>query len=399
MSVAAVIERAQVSRGGFYSQFEGVDACFLAALKSCADSLFVKIERAVLADPARALEAALGELFAFVEQNQRPARALFIESLAGGAKCLDVRDGLRARTSSLIEATGSEEMRLGIEVDLLIGGVFRLLAMRLRRREAGLGDLPSELPIWIGSYSSGEESRHLGGRPKAVKVVLSPPDPPSPAVLPRGRHSLSRAEIATDQSQRILSATARVVYERGYAAATVGEIIATARVSRKAFYSQFRDREHAASEAHELFFREGMMTTAAAFFSTEEWPERVWSASEALTSFVTSRPHNAFLSFVEPHAIGEAVIQQTYDRTLAFTLFIEEGYQYRPEAEGLPRSSSEAISALTHEMVYREMRERRSVASLAVDLGPLVYLMLAPFMGPSAAAEFVEGKAKADRSE
>jgi AcrR family transcriptional regulator len=220
----------------------------------------------------------------------------------------------------------------------------------------------------------------------------------SAETLPRGRHDLSAGEVATNQRERILAAVAHLVHEGGYATLTVSEITATARVSRKAFYLQFRDRQHAASEAHELFFQQGMVATAGAFFKETEWPDRVWQAGRTLTRFVADRPDNSYLSFVESHAIGEPVIQQTYDRLTAFTLFMEEGYHYRAQAEELPRICSEAVAALIFEITYREMREHHSVAALAADPSPLVYLILAPFMGPTEAAQFVEQQRRSMRA-
>lgn len=77
---------------------------------------------------------------------------------------------------------------------------------------------------------------------------------------------------------------------------------------------------------------------------------------------------------------------------MAFTLFLEEGYRQRPQAEGLPRLSSEALAAVMFETIYREMRERRDAGRLAEQLPRLIYMCLAPFMGPEAAGGFVEGK-------
>ena len=54
---------------------------------------------------------------------------------------------------------------------------------------------------------------------------------------------------------------------------------------------------------------------------------------------------------------------------------MEEGYHYRPEAEGLPRICSEAVAAAIFEVTHREMREHRSVARLAADPSMLVYLI------------------------
>jgi AcrR family transcriptional regulator len=219
---------------------------------------------------------------------------------------------------------------------------------------------------------------------------------PAPLALPHGRHRLSRGQVATIQRERILAALAEVTYERGYAALSVEEITKSAGVSRKAFYSQFRDRQQAASEAHELFFQQGMTAAATAFFApAPNWPERVWAGGRALAFFFAAHPQNAYLSFVETHAIGAPAVQQTYDRLMAFTLFLEEGYHYRPEAEGLPRLCSEALAAVMFESAHRVTRRGRGAEGLVEIVPQLIYLCLAPFMGPVAAGEFVEGKIRA----
>jgi AcrR family transcriptional regulator len=62
--------------------------------------------------------------------------------------------------------------------------------------------------------------------------------------LPRGRSRLPEAMVQRDQRQRILRAMVETVAEKGYAAATVGEVVARARVSRSSFYAQFSDKEN-----------------------------------------------------------------------------------------------------------------------------------------------------------
>jgi AcrR family transcriptional regulator len=61
--------------------------------------------------------------------------------------------------------------------------------------------------------------------------------------LPRGRSSLPEAMVQRDQRERILRAMIETVAENGYSSATVGEVVARARVSRSSFYAQFADKE------------------------------------------------------------------------------------------------------------------------------------------------------------
>jgi AcrR family transcriptional regulator len=72
-------------------------------------------------------------------------------------------------------------------------------------------------------------------------VASVTPDPPRP--LPRGPHQLAREVVLASQRGRLLEAMADVVAAKGYAAATVADVIASAGVSRKTFYEHFRDKE------------------------------------------------------------------------------------------------------------------------------------------------------------
>ena len=76
---------------------------------------------------------------------------------------------------------------------------------------------------------------------------------------------------------------------------------------------------------------------------------------------------------------------------MAYTLFLEEGYRQRPEAERLPRLCSEAVAGAILELLRRRTVE--GDATKVCELAPhAVYVALAPFIGPAAALELVEGK-------
>lgn len=186
-----------------------------------------------------------------------------------------------------------------------------------------------------------------------------------------------------------MRATASCSYDRGYAAVRVADVVAGANVSRKGFYTAFRDKGEAATEANEVFFQRVLGECASAFFSTSGWPQQVWSGGVALTRALAERPSEAYLGFVEAHSIGPLAVQQVYDRLSAFMLFLEEGYNLNPKGGALPRLFSECIAATMFELAYVELRERRNAERL-IELAPqLVYICLAPFIGTRQAAAFV----------
>ena len=69
--------------------------------------------------------------------------------------------------------------------------------------------------------------------------------------LPRGAHGLDPGVVAASQRTRLLEAVGRAVAERGYAAATIDDIVRGAGVSKKTFYEHFRDKEGCFVAAYE----------------------------------------------------------------------------------------------------------------------------------------------------
>lgn len=72
------------------------------------------------------------------------------------------------------------------------------------------------------------------------------------AGLPRGRSSLSPKETREAQRRRIVRAAITAFAEQGYAATTVSDIVAGARVSRQVYYDLFETKEDCFLAAEEL---------------------------------------------------------------------------------------------------------------------------------------------------
>jgi len=61
--------------------------------------------------------------------------------------------------------------------------------------------------------------------------------------LPRGRHGLSRQEVAASQRTRLLQAAVELGAERGLASLTLTDIVGRAGVARSTFYEHFADKQ------------------------------------------------------------------------------------------------------------------------------------------------------------
>ncbi|HEY3829008.1 MAG TPA: TetR/AcrR family transcriptional regulator [Solirubrobacteraceae bacterium] len=400
-SVSAVIAHAGVSRPTFYDHFADRADCFLAAHRDVAQELLQEVELAVTAAaPACAVQTGVRALVEFAAAQPERARLLIGETLAGGPPTLDARDRTIVQLGLLIERAELQApvdaATPDISIRALLGAVHWLLAPPLRRREHDLSRLARDLADWIESYlrpTSEHRWRTIAPgpalAPTAHKSELSL-HPPAP--LPPGRSRLSADEITRNHRERILYATAQLAAHKGYTATTIADIAARAALDRRVFYARFRDKQEAFLAVHELAGQQMLAVIAGAFFSAPTWPERVWEGLRAAGQFQADHPVFAHMGLVESHAVGAPAVQRIDDSRAAFTIFLQEGLQQtaRPPS----RTAQEAIAAAIFEIGYYHARNGQSQLAPRFVCHP-IYVCLAPFLGPRAASEFIDGKLSA----
>lgn len=87
------------------------------------------------------------------------------------------------------------------------------------------------------------------GRRKSTRISgKSGRNAPGPGRYDRNQ---TREERRTEQRRRLIQAAAEVFASRGYASASVDQIIRRVRMSRRTFYEHFRDLKHALYEVYE----------------------------------------------------------------------------------------------------------------------------------------------------
>ncbi|HEV7527444.1 MAG TPA: TetR/AcrR family transcriptional regulator [Solirubrobacteraceae bacterium] len=398
-SVSTVIAEAGVSKPTFYDYFDDKDECFLAALVEVHASLMEEfVQELERAEAGRAAQSAVKALVGFASANPSRARFLMGEAMAG-RRALDARDrGISQLAAAIDEVSASannEETISDIPSEVLVGAIYRLLSSRLRRGEPAISELLEPALEWLEGYSVPRwESRWRSPDPPMRMARVSPaPRLWAPAALGRGRPRLSSEDVAQAQRLRIMFAAAALAAEKGYAATTVADITELARVDRRAFYSLFADKRDAFMAVHEFGLQEVMAVTAGAFFTGSSWPERMWAAGQALTQFLEANPTIAHLGFVEAYSVGPSAAQRVEDSQAAFTIFLQEGNAYRPNAAPPSRVVLEAIIKSIFEIVYA--RARTSARPSLSDAVPgMTFLSLAPFIGAREANAFVDEKAK-----
>jgi AcrR family transcriptional regulator len=397
-NVSRVIAHAGVSRPTFYEYFADKDDCFLAAHRELSRLLIWEIRRAVTAaKPEQAVQAAIRVLIKLSEEYPDRAGFLANEAMAGGWRGLDERDRLIEGIAEVVEQARAKARPRTPTPDLPIQLVFGagrwLLAPPLRRGERDLTALADDFIGWVESYEmpNGEHRWHLiePGRdlppsPHESQISLRPP----PAIPP-GRSRLSKSEVARNHRERIVYATAMQAAAKGYSVTTISDITAAAGVDRRVFYKHFSDKQQAFLAVHELGIQQLMALSASAFFSATTWPDRIWEAMRASAQFQATQPIITHIALVESHAVGASAIQRVDDSRAAFTLFLQEGNQHASHPAS--RTAMEAIAGAIFEICYRQARRGQS-DQMSRFTSNGAYIILAPFIGPVAANDFIDQK-------
>jgi AcrR family transcriptional regulator len=404
--IGDISARAGVSRATFYQLFDNKEACFVAAHEELAARLDADIAAAVAGvEPARVLDAVFASLVDFARREPLAYSFLTHESMLAGPASLDQRDRLMSRLAEQVEqaqeAGAGADALPQLPASILLGGLVRVLGMRMRRGQYDSDALLAEMLRWIECYRVPEHAKpklwRFAGEDPAYDVSGVVPGAMAPAPLPRGRHRLPAALVTRVQRERILHATAEVIRARGYESTTVANIVATAGVSREVFYSHFRSRSDAFNATHALVFEQIMATAAGAFIASGgAWPERIWDSWTAATNFVVGTPSLAHFAFVESYALGPPIARRTDEAIIAFTVFLRDGYRYAPDVEEPSASITSAIAGAIMETTAFYIRRDRAEELLGL-LPLMVYMILTPFLGAEEACKLVECKQRQEQ--
>ncbi|HEV2980366.1 MAG TPA: TetR/AcrR family transcriptional regulator [Solirubrobacteraceae bacterium] len=397
VTVTELCSYAGVSPATYYDQFSGKDDCFLAAYRACAEGVFAPMRAAATdGDWPGATRQALDSLLSALQEDPDAGRILFIEALGAGAALRAERarvlSEFERRIEELLERTPPEQPTLDVPLMAVVGALRHIISRHLRTRtEDQLPALLDDGLLWLSSYVAPGGSVRWSTSPDALLVPAEVPPVAafSPETLPPGTSGLSPSVVARSQRTRLIHATAQVMRVKGYQAATIADIVGAARVARPVFYEHFTDKEGAFLEAQHHPTQFIIDRCAEAYFSAEQWPQRIWRHLQMLLRLIVENPPLSHLRLVECYAAGPQAIRRAEGVTRSFGIFLEEGYLHRPEARALPRLTSQAIAGAIFEIIQRLVAEERW-ALLPAHLPQLAYIAIAPFTGAQEAIELVE---------
>jgi AcrR family transcriptional regulator len=200
--------------------------------------------------------------------------------------------------------------------------------------------------------------------------------------LPRGRHKLPAAAVRASQRARIVRAMLECVARDGYEATTVPQVVATARVSRNAFYELFDDKADCFIAVCDQTSQE-LLAELLELTSAPTWTAAMREGAYRYLLWWQERPTISSAYLLSLPTVGDRALRQRERHYAAFrAMFVALGRRARAEQPQLAPLSElvpRALVILFTELVAEEVRAGRtaSLTGLADDVATLAIRLLA----------------------
>ena len=183
--------------------------------------------------------------------------------------------------------------------------------------------------------------------------------------------TLPTAAPAPDHRRRLLDAMAQAVAGKGYAAVTIADLAAQARVSKRSFYEHFADKAECLIALYEAASHQSFEVLRQAIDPARDWHEQVEQALQAYFETLACNPPLLRTLFIEIVALGPQGLAARRRTTRQFADFI-----VGITRSSLPLAQATAIVGGIHEWVLEAVEQDR-VAQLPALVKPAARLVRA----------------------
>lgn len=250
---------------------------------------------------------------------------------------------------------------------------------------------------------------------RTIGATKSMPTKRQPTGLQRNMRApqydgLGRGQVAEIQRARMIAAMIDVVSERGRANTTVAHVVARSGVSRRTFYEIFEDFEDCFLAGLDRSLACASQYLRGVYDPSEKWRIRMRSALAAVLEFLDDEPAMGRLCIVETLGAGLRVHERRMEVLDVVVAAVDEGRKQSRSATALPVLTGEGVVGGVLSVLHarlsapvaaipdarvdrgagrpkggRQARERpRPLLELT---GPLMAMIVLPYLGPAAAAK------------
>lgn len=232
--------------------------------------------------------------------------------------------------------------------------------------------------------------------------MRSPPAPPAPETR-NGREdahvSAGRRQgghVAEMQRRRLLAALLEVVADQGLEGASVGGVCRRAGVSRRTFYESFMDSEACLLAAFEEAIERIEEGVRPVYDAPGGWSERVRAALTHILEQLDSEPGLARLCVIESSRAGSAVTAKRRRLLDALAAVVDEGRCESRSGDSLSPLTAPGIVGGALAAVHARLLEPDH-GPLVELVGPLMGMIVHPYLGPAAARRELQRPVPAPR--
>jgi AcrR family transcriptional regulator len=209
--------------------------------------------------------------------------------------------------------------------------------------------------------------------------------------LPRGRHGLPREFIAQNQRERLLTALAECLEEKGYEGTTVSAIGKRAGVSKSDFYKQFKSKDACFVAAYDDAVERIRAVVLATCAERPDWATGVLSALSALLDLLAAEPAQTQLVLVEGLRAGRGVYDRYQVALQSFVPYLIDGAPAPEGGSRPPQATDEAVVGGIASLLARRVLadDTKTMPGLLPEIAEFA---LTPYLGTAEARRIISGR-------
>jgi AcrR family transcriptional regulator len=206
---------------------------------------------------------------------------------------------------------------------------------------------------------------------------------------PPGPQPVSRTAAAADQRRRILEATADLVAEHGYQAATIETIVRRAKVGYATFYKNFEDKGQCYLALLDAAYGVTAHRVQRAYEREDEWPDKVAAGLGGLFETIAEHPNVGRACVVEALTAGPEAVARHEAMLKGFVPLLKPGRELNPRRAQLPETLEDTLVGgvlwvINQRLVAGEAEALRGLLPETIEF------VLRPYVGEDRAAREAE---------
>jgi AcrR family transcriptional regulator len=213
------------------------------------------------------------------------------------------------------------------------------------------------------------------------------------AHAPGSLRALARCQVSEIQRWRLIAALIDCVERNGVDALSVGSVIARARVSRKTFYEHFKDREDCFRAAFEQTLVRPRELAVLAYEREPGWRQGIRAGLGQLLALMDEQRGLARLWLLDALAAGPRVQAARAQVLGDVALAVDRARLLKGARADAPAFTGEAVLGGVLAVLSARLA-RKQDAPLFELLGPLMSMIVLPYLGEGAARRELRQRAE-----